>query len=49
MQTKIALVKLLEKFNFDKSHQTLEKMEFSVKNFVLAPKNDELYLKVSRL
>lgn len=48
MQTKIALVKLIQKFTFEKSLKTLDPMEYSVQNFVLAPKNDELFLKVTK-
>lgn len=48
MQTKIALVKLVRDFTFEKSHRTLDPMKYSVKNFVLAPANDELFLKVTK-
>jgi hypothetical protein len=48
MQTKIALVKLVKEFTFEESLKTLKTMEYSVKNFVLAPKNDELFLIVTK-
>jgi cytochrome P450 family 6 len=49
MQTKIAIVKLLKEFKFEKCDETLDPMMYSVNNFVLAPKNDEPFLKLTKL
>lgn len=46
---KIALVKLLSQFEFDKSQKTLIPMKYSNKCLVLSPDNEELYLKVKRI
>lgn len=46
MTTKIALVKLLTEFNFDRSAKTLIPMKYSAKSLVLSPDNEELFLSV---
>jgi hypothetical protein len=46
MVTKIALVKLIEEFEFGKSLKTLIPMKYSVKSLVLSPDNEELFLNV---
>lgn len=46
MTTKLALIKLLKEFEFDKFEKTLIPMKYSVKSLVLAPHNDELFLRV---
>ncbi|CRL05219.1 CLUMA_CG018250, isoform A [Clunio marinus] len=45
MVTKIALVKLMTEFEFDKSFRTPIPMKFSVKSLVLSPENEDLFLK----
>lgn len=49
MVTKIALVKLLTKFEFEKCQKTLVPMKYSVKSFVLAPENEEIFLNVKAI
>lgn len=49
MTIKIALVKLLTSFEFEKGSRTLDPMKISVKSFVLSPNNEELFLKVKKL
>lgn len=48
MVTKVALVKLLTEFTFDKSPKTLIPMKYSIKSLVLAPDNEEMFLKVKK-
>lgn len=48
MAVKIAIIKLLMKYNFDQSSKPLIPMKYSVKSLILSPDNDELFLKVER-
>lgn len=48
MTTKLALIKLIREFEFDKCEKTLIAMKFSVKSLVLATKNEELFLRVTK-
>lgn len=48
MVTKIALIKLLTEFEFDKNDKTIIPMKFSVKSFFLAPENEELFLNIKK-
>lgn len=47
MTTKLALIKLLREFEFDKCEKTLIPMKFSIHTLILAPNNDEMFLRVS--
>lgn len=49
MVTKIALVKLLTEFEFDKSPKTSIPLKYSIKAFVLSPENEELFLTVKKI
>lgn len=48
MTTKLALIKLIREFEFDKSDKTLIPMKFSVKSLILAPNDEELFLQVTK-
>lgn len=48
MTSKLALIKLLKEFEFDIFEKTLFPMKYSVKSLVLAPHNDELFLRVQK-
>lgn len=48
MTTKLALIKLMREFEFEKSEKTLIPMKFSVKSVILSPDNDQLFLRVRK-